>query len=73
MRAKREAPARLLDDRDLEELTGIKRQTWAVWRMRGVGPVFLKIGRRCRYRPSDVEAFLAAREHTSTSEVSHAA
>jgi excisionase family DNA binding protein len=33
------------------------------WRREGIGPAWLKLGRTVRYRPSDVRAWLAAREH----------
>lgn len=34
----------------------------------GGGPKFVKIGSAIRYRPSDVQAYIAAMVHTSTSE-----
>lgn len=37
----------------------------AHWRCKGVGPTYLKIGGRIRYRKSDLEAFLNACEVTS--------
>jgi predicted DNA-binding transcriptional regulator AlpA len=51
----------LLDDRDLERLTGGKRSTWQKRRLTGDGPPFIRIGGRLvRYRRSEVEAWLAA-------------
>jgi predicted DNA-binding transcriptional regulator AlpA len=50
----------LLDDRDLERLTGGKRSTWQKKRLTGDGPPFIRIGRLVRYRRSEVEAWLAA-------------
>jgi predicted DNA-binding transcriptional regulator AlpA len=50
----------LLDDRDLERLTGSKRSTWQKRRLSGDGPPFIRLGRLVRYRRSEVEAWLAA-------------
>jgi predicted DNA-binding transcriptional regulator AlpA len=50
----------LLDDRDLERLTGGKRSTWQKRRLSGNGPPFIKLGRLVRYRQSEFEAWLAA-------------
>jgi excisionase family DNA binding protein len=37
------------------------------WRVEGTGPAFVTVGRcSIRYRESDVDAWLAARERTST-------
>jgi hypothetical protein len=38
------------------------------WRWNGRGPLFVKIGRSVRYRISDLDAFLAERVFTSTTE-----
>jgi predicted DNA-binding transcriptional regulator AlpA len=37
-------------------------------RVAGTGPQFIKMGRLVRYRPSDVQAWLAERVRQSTSE-----
>jgi predicted DNA-binding transcriptional regulator AlpA len=50
----------LLDDRDLERLTGGKRSTWQKRRLSGNGPPFIKLGRLARYRQSEFSAWLAA-------------
>jgi predicted DNA-binding transcriptional regulator AlpA len=50
----------LLDDHDLEQLTGSKRSSWQKKRLTGDGPPFIRIGRLVRYRRSEVEAWLAA-------------
>jgi predicted DNA-binding transcriptional regulator AlpA len=51
----------LLDDRDLEHITGRARSTWQKSRLTGEGPPFIRLGRLVRYRLSDVETWLAAR------------
>jgi predicted DNA-binding transcriptional regulator AlpA len=37
---------------------GVKPTTLGAWRHQGRGPRYLKIGRSCFYRPSDLEAWL---------------
>jgi len=37
------------------------------WRVEGLGPAWLKVGRAVRYREGDVEQWLASRERGSTS------
>lgn len=49
-----------VDDRALERFTPIKRVTWQVWRSRGEGPPFYRVGRRCLYRLDEVRAWLSA-------------
>ena len=46
----------------------LARQTLARWRVEGVGPAFVKIGGRVAYGRADVEAWLAGRRVTSTSQ-----
>lgn len=43
------------------------------WRWSGRGPRFVKIGRSVRYRIADLDAFLAERVYTSTTEAQAAA
>jgi len=46
----------------------LQKQTLECWRLRGVGPVFVKLGRRVVYRRRDLERFIAERERRSTSQ-----
>ena len=39
---------------------GLKPGTLAAWRWRGIGPAYIKIGRRIRYELSALDAFLQA-------------
>lgn len=48
--------------------TGLATSTLEKLRLTGNGPMFLKLGRSVRYRPSDLDAWLAARVVTSTSQ-----
>ena len=44
------------------------KRTFEAWRCFGAGPVFVKLrGRMVRYRPSDLEAFVANGARTNTS------
>ena len=51
---------RLLVEREVAERLGMAVQTVRGWRVRGCGPVYVKLGRSVRYRESDVEAFVRA-------------
>jgi predicted DNA-binding transcriptional regulator AlpA len=50
----------LLDDHDLEQITGRARSTWQKSRLTGEGPPFIRLGRLVRYRRGDFERWLAA-------------
>lgn len=52
---------KLLSRRELAELLGVPAHTLDNWAMTGTGPRYSVIGRHARYRPSDVEAWLASR------------
>lgn len=49
----------LLTPEQLSEFLGIPVGTIYQWRYTGTGPVALKVGRHLRYRPEDVETWLA--------------
>ena len=40
---------------------GLSPRTLEGWRRRGEGPQYLKIGRRVKYRPEDIEAYKVTR------------
>jgi len=54
------------------QILGRRPQTLRVWRLRGGGPKYLRLGNginaRVAYRPSDLDAWLEARTFFSTSE-----
>ena len=50
----------------------ISPRTMQRWRLDGMGPPFIKIGRLVRYRKSNLDAFLAARTFVSTAEADQA-
>ena len=60
-------PTALLTERQVAEHFGLTIHALRAWRHRGGGPVFAKLGSAVRYRPADVEAWVAANLVTSTS------
>jgi predicted DNA-binding transcriptional regulator AlpA len=64
-------PDELLDNEQTAALLGIKPNTLEIWRYKGRGPAFLKLGDTpqapVRYRRSEVTEWLARRSFASTS------
>jgi len=58
----------LLTEADAAALLGVKPQTLSVWRMRGYGPKFRKIGRLVRYDATDLEEYSAGRKAGNTAQ-----
>ena len=48
---------RTLTDVEVAARLGVSRFTVRSWRLKGVGPRFMKMGRAVRYRPQDVDAY----------------
>ena len=46
-----------LTDIEVATRLGVSRFTVRSWRLKGVGPRFLKMGRAVRYRPQDVDEY----------------
>lgn len=46
----------------------VARQTLAIWRLRGFGPTYAKLGKKIVYDRAVLDAFLAANTHSSTTE-----
>jgi excisionase family DNA binding protein len=61
-------PSPNLKTEDAAKFLNVKPTTLEQWRWNGRGPRFVKIGRSCRYRQSDLDAFLEARVFSSTNE-----
>ncbi|MEO1140489.1 MAG: helix-turn-helix domain-containing protein [Pseudomonadota bacterium] len=59
---------RLLTRAEVEEKFGITKRYLELAALNGGGPTMIKIGRRVRYRTSDIVAWIAAHEVHSTSE-----
>lgn len=60
----------LLTSRELARFLKVDDRTPESWRMRGVGPKYIRVGGLPRYRPSDVQAYLEANVAVSTSQES---
>lgn len=58
----------LLTEAQVSAITGRCVPTLQKDRVAGTGPQYVKIGRLVRYRPSDLQAWLAERVRRSTSE-----
>jgi hypothetical protein len=50
------------------KVSPISARTLQRWRMEGMGPRFVRVGRLVRYRRLDLDAYLQASLHRSTSE-----
>jgi predicted site-specific integrase-resolvase len=59
---------RLIDEREAADILGVKPQTLSLWRLRGQGPAFYKVGRRVRYRTPELAAYLESRRCRNTAE-----
>jgi excisionase family DNA binding protein len=51
------------------EILGVKKSCLEAWRVRGGGPVFLKLGKAVRYRREDLDQFINGKLRTSTSDM----
>lgn len=56
------------DTRGAAARIGVKPHTLDNWRSLGIGPTFYKIGSRIVYDDTEVDAWLASRRRTSTSD-----
>jgi predicted DNA-binding transcriptional regulator AlpA len=58
----------LLTQRQCAEALALSERTLERFRVSGVGPKFVRMGKSVRYRLNDVEVWLASRLRGSTSE-----
>jgi len=58
----------LLSQTKVAQILGISVGTLAHWRVRGFGLPFVKVGHFVRYKPQDVEEFIASNSRRSTKE-----
>lgn len=56
--AESKAPIELLTETEAAEILRVKPKTLQCWRFEKTGPVYLKIGRLVKYRPSDLRIWL---------------
>ena len=52
----------LMTTQEVADFLGIPKGTLETWRVRGGGPVALRVGRHRRYRREDVDQWLGTRE-----------
>jgi predicted DNA-binding transcriptional regulator AlpA len=57
-----------LDEKATAARTGLAVKTLQNWRSAGTGPAFYKLGGRVLYDTDELDAWLAARRRTSTSD-----
>lgn len=58
----------LLTTKQLAEYLGVTARTLELWRETRVGPAWVRVGRKVRYRREDVEAWLESRRQTPVRE-----
>lgn len=54
-------PDSLIDEKQLSAHSGVARQTLQIWRMRRIGPPFIKVGRAVRYPWGEYQGWLTSR------------
>jgi predicted DNA-binding transcriptional regulator AlpA len=59
---------KLLSGAETAQILGVKPKTLETWRWRGIGPLFVRVGRLVKYSESDVLAWVAAQKRRSTSD-----
>ena len=57
----------LLGSSKIARLLGVEEETLGVWRRRGYGPRWYRIGRKVRYAEADVRAWMAAQANDQRS------
>jgi predicted DNA-binding transcriptional regulator AlpA len=62
-------PNLLLSQGQAAALLGLSPRTLERYRCTGFGPVYRKLGRRVLYRPADIDAWIASRVRSSTSDL----
>lgn len=56
----------LLTERQAAAILDLSHRTLQAWRVRGGGPQFIKLGSNVRYRPADLDAWLAENTRANT-------
>ena len=59
---------KLIDTVQLAEYLGNEVNTCEGWRLKGIGPSYIKVGRLVRYRIENVDLWLESQTRNSTSE-----
>ena len=53
-----DAPGNFMNSKAVAKHLGVATITLTKWRMKGIGPRYIKIGSYVRYRPDDVRAWI---------------
>lgn len=69
-----EVSDQLFKQAQVEKILGVAASTLEQWRLKGLGPQFVKIGRSVRYKKSALKAYIdSLPSFSSTTEADHAA
>lgn len=60
---------KFLDSKQLAEELGNRVNTIEGWRVKGIGPKYLKLNGLVRYRREDIDVWIEAQVRSSTSQV----
>jgi len=58
----------LLNEAQAADHLNVSNRTMQCWRLQGRGPVFVKLGKAVRYRPEDLDAYVASALAQSTTQ-----
>lgn len=62
----------MLRTQQAAQYLGLKPVTLEAWRVRGGGPVYIKLCKAVRYRQEDLDAYIESRTRKNTSEIERA-
>lgn len=62
------SPAQLIPDEEADAYIGVSKKTRANWRVKGLGPKFVRVSNRIFYHPDDIAEWVNARRVQSTSQ-----
>lgn len=63
------AQTKFLDSKQLADELGNRVNTIEWWRVKGIGPKYLKLNGLVRYRREDIDAWIETQVRSSTSQV----
>lgn len=50
--------SKLLDQNEVAEMLSVKPRTLEYWRLNGIGPKYVKVGKLVRYREIDINKYI---------------
>lgn len=60
---------RLMNQSEAAVILGVSARTLEKWRVKGGGPLFVKVGSSVRYRVCDLQSWIAGNSHAHTASV----